>query len=177
MAALDGAPRQGGHAEARTSAAEDGHRRRLSRTTVVYCHHPTSEMLMRLIASAGLALALSLSAMPAQAETHEIIHQAFAATEAWADRLADRAQDLADQAHDAIIIGGIIVSMNRNTISGGAVGCALGAATGASSTLALAVPTAGATIAAAPNATMVGCALGAAGGAALGYSLDYPEGR
>ncbi len=142
---------------------------------------------MRFMVLGLLTLAMTLSAAPsradtpARADTHQIIHQAFAAaeslTQAWVDRLADRADDLATQAHDAIIIGGIIVSMNRNTISGGVVGCTLGAMTGAGSTLALAVPTAGASIAAAPNAGMIGCALGAAGGAALGYSLDYPEGR
>ncbi len=136
---------------------------------------------MRLVVSGLLALGLSLSVAPARADTHQIIHRAFAAAEAWTqdavDRLADRAQDFAAQAHDAIVVGGIIVSMNRNTISGGVVGCTLGAATGAGSTLALAVPTAGASLAAAPHAGMVGCALGAAGGAALGYSLDYPAGR
>ena len=134
---------------------------------------------MRWLTAVPLALAavLPLSAAPAKADTHDLIHQAFAAAEGWADRLADRADDFAAAAHDAIIIGGIIVSQNRNAISGGAVGCTLGAATGMGSTMALAVPTGGATIAATPNAMMLGCALGAAGGAALGYQLDYPSGR
>jgi len=134
---------------------------------------------MRWLTAVPLALAtlLPLSAAPARADTHDLIHQAFAAAEGWADRLADRADDFAAAAHDAIIIGGIIVSQNRNAISGGAVGCTLGAATGMGSTMALAVPTGGATIAATPNAMMLGCALGAAGGAALGYQLDYPSGR
>ena len=137
---------------------------------------------MRWMTAIPLALValLPLSTAPAEAETidtHALIHQAFAAAEDWADRLADRANDFAAAAHDAIIIGGIIVSQNRNTISGGAVGCTLGAATGMGSTMALAVPTGGATIAATPNAMMLGCALGAAGGAALGYQLDYPSGR
>jgi len=134
---------------------------------------------MRWLTAVPLALValLPLSAAPAEADTHEIIHQAFAAAEGWADRLADRADDFAAAAHDAVIIGGIIVSQNRNAISGGAVGCTLGAATGMGSTVALAVPTGGATIAATPNAMMLGCALGAAGGAALGHHLDYPSGR
>src|SRR5712675_283292 len=104
---------------------------------------------MRWLTAVPLALAalLPLSAAQARADTHDLIHQAFAAAEGWADRLADRADDFAAAAHDAIIIGGIIVSQNRNAISGGAVGC------------------------------MLGCALGAAGGAALGYQLDYPSGR
>jgi hypothetical protein len=134
---------------------------------------------MRWLTAVPLALAalLPLSTAPAKADTHEIIHQAFGLAEDWADRLADRAQDYAAAAHDAIILGGIIVSQNRNAISGGAVGCTLGAATGMGSTVALAVPTGGATIAATPNAMLLGCALGAAGGAALGYQLDYPSGR
>jgi len=134
---------------------------------------------MRWLTAVPLALAtlLPLSAAQAKADTHDLIHQAFAAAEGWADRLADRADDFAAAAHDAIIIGGIIVSQNRNAISGDAVGCTLGAATGMGSTMALAVPTGGATIAATPNAMMLGCALGAAGGAALGYQLDYPSGR
>jgi len=134
---------------------------------------------MRWLTAVPLALValLPLSAAPAEADTHEIIHQAFAAAEGWADRLADRADDFAAAAHDAVIIGGIIVSQNRNAISGGAVGCTLGAATGMGSTVALAVPTGGATIAATPNAMMLGCALGAAGGATLGHQLDYPSGR
>ena len=139
--------------------------------------------MMRWLTVIPLALAalLPLSAAPAKADTHAIIHQAFGAAEAvaenWADRTIDRAQDYAAAAHDAILIGGIIVSQNRNTISGGAVGCALGAATGVGSTVALALPTGGAALAATPNATLLGCALGAAGGAALGYQLDYPVGR
>ncbi len=122
---------------------------------------------MRWLTAVPLALAtlLPLSAAQARADTHDLIHQAFAAAEGWADRLADRADDFAAAAH------------NRNAISGGAVGCTLGAATGMGSTMALAVPTGGATIAATPNAMMLGCALGAAGGAALGYQLDYPSGR
>ena len=137
---------------------------------------------MRWLTAVPLAFAalLPLSAAPAKAETidtHALIHQAFTAAEGWADRFADRAADYAAAAHDAIIIGGIIVSQNRNAISGSAVGCTLGAATGMSSTMALVVPTGGATIAATPNAMMLGCALGAAGGAAIGYQLDYPSGR
>jgi hypothetical protein len=125
----------------------------------------------------ALAALLPLSAAPAKADTHEIIHQAFGVAESWADRLADRAQDYAAAAHDAIILGGIIVSQNRNAISGGAIGCTLGAASGMGSTMALAVPSGGATIAATPDAMLFGCALGAAGGAMLGYQLDYPAGR
>ena len=139
--------------------------------------------MMRWLTAVPLALAafLPLSAAPAKADTREMIHQAFSTAEVlaedWANRAIDRAQDYAAAAHDAILIGGIIVSQNRNAISGGAVGCALGAATGVGSTVALALPTGGATLAATPNATLLGCALGAAGGAALGYQLDYPAGR
>jgi hypothetical protein len=137
-------------------------------------------LVMRWLTAVPLALAalLPLSAAPARADTtHDIIHQAFVAAEGWADQLADRGTHFAAAAHDAIIIGGIIVSQNRNAISGGAVGCTLGAAAGMSSTVALAVPTGGATIAATPNAMALGCALGAASGATLGYQLDYPTGR
>lgn len=139
--------------------------------------------MMRWVTAVPLALAafLPLSAAPAKADTHAMIHQAFSAAEAmaegWADRAVDRAQDYAAAAHDAILIGGIIISQNRNTISGGTIGCALGAASGVGSTVALALPTGGAALAATPNATLLGCALGAAGGAALGYQLDYPAGR
>jgi hypothetical protein len=134
---------------------------------------------MRWLIAVPLALSvmLPLSAVPAKADTHALVHQAFAAAEGWVDQFANRADDFAAAAHDAIIVGGIIVSQNRNAISGVAVGCTLGAATGMGSTVALAVPTGGLTVAATPNAMMLGCALGAAGGAALGYQLDYPSGR
>src|SRR5260370_39871364 len=97
---------------------------------------------MRWLTAVPLALValLPLSA-PAKADTHELIHQAFAAAEGWVDRLADRADDFAAAAHDAIIIGGIIVSQNRNALSGRAVGGTVGAAAGMGSAGALAGPT------------------------------------
>src|SRR5216684_1032718 len=109
---------------------------------------------MRWLTAVPLALAalLPLSSAQARADTHDLIHQAFAAAEGWADRLADRADDFAAAAHDAIIIGGIIVSQQRNAISARADGCTLGAATGIGSTLELAVPTRGGTLATTANA-------------------------
>src|SRR5260370_5568052 len=132
---------------------------------------------MRWLTAVPLALAtlLPLSAAQARADTHDLIHQAFAAAEGWADRLADRADDFAAAAHDAIIIGGIIVSQNRNATSGGAVGCTLGAATGMGSTMALAVPTGGATIAAAHHTSMIGYELRASDRTAPGYSSGSPS--
>src|SRR5260221_11964484 len=112
---------------------------------------------MRWLTAVPLALValLPLSA-PAKADTHELIHQAFAAAEGWVDRLPDRADDFAAAAHDAIIIGGIIVSQNRNPISGAAVGCPLGAPTGMGSAGALARPTGGRATAPAAEAMTLG---------------------
>ena len=125
---------------------------------------------MKLGAISVLALSLaSLSPEAARADTHETIHQAFAAMEAVT-------QDLASHAQEAILIGGALVSQHRNTVSGGALGCALGATAGASSALALALPTGGVSVGAAPNAVAIGCGLGMIGGAALGYQLDHPSG-
>jgi hypothetical protein len=125
---------------------------------------------MRCVVISILALTL-LSLLPkaARADTHETIHQAFAAMEAVT-------QDVAARAQEAILLGGALVSQHRNTVSGGALGCALGATAGASSTLALALPTGGVSIGAAPNAVAIGCGLGMVGGAALGYQLDHPTG-
>jgi hypothetical protein len=114
---------------------------------------------------------------PESQQSHEQIHQFFSTLEGLADQLADRTAELNEQARQAIIAGGAVVSLNRYTISGGALGCALGATLGASTMVASGVPTGGATIAATPNAMILGCALGAATGAAMGYPLDYPGGR
>lgn len=117
----------------------------------------------------ALTLALLSLAAPARADTHEAVHQAFTTMEGWVDRFLD-------QSEAAIVEGGAVISMNRNTVSGGALGCAAGAALGAGSTVMLGIPTGGATIAAAPDAVAIGCAVGAIGGAALGYPLDHPWG-
>jgi len=117
--------------------------------------------------------------MPAMAQTgssHEAIHQFFSGMEALANRLADKSDEFTTEAHQAIILGGAVVAQNRNTIAGGALGCAVGAALAASSAAMLGVPTGGASVAVAPNAMAAACALGTAGGAALGYPLDHPEG-
>ena len=125
---------------------------------------------MRRVMTSILALALiSLMPNPSRADTHETIHQAFAAMEAVT-------QDLAARAQEAILIGGALVSQHRNTVSGGALGCALGATAGASSALALALPTGGVSVGATPDAVAVGCGIGMVGGAALGYQLDHPTG-
>lgn len=125
---------------------------------------------MRLCAISILAFALaSLSPAAARADTHETIHEAFAAAEAVT-------QDLVARAQQAILIGGAIVSQHRNTVSGGAFGCALGATAAAGSVLALALPTVGVSVGAAPDAVAIGCGLGMIGGAALGYQLDHPTG-
>jgi len=58
-------------------------------------------MMMRWLTVIPLALAalLPLSASPAKADTHEMIHQAFSTVEVlaegWANRAVDRAQDYA----------------------------------------------------------------------------------
>lgn len=117
----------------------------------------------------ALALALILLAAPARADTHEAVHQAFSTMAGWVDRFLDRGEA-------AIVEGGAVISMNRNAVSGGALGCAAGAALGAGSAVMLGIPTSGATVAAAPDAVAIGCALGAIGGAALGYPLDHPWG-
>src|SRR5260370_41937889 len=113
---------------------------------------------MRWLTAVPLALAtlLPLSAAQARADTHDLIHQAFAAAEGWADRLADRADDFAAGAHDAIIIGGIIVSQNRHAISGGAGGWPLGAPAAMGSTLAAAGAARGAQLAGGPPARVAG---------------------
>lgn len=120
--------------------------------------------------SAVLAVFLALSTMPAKAADHESIHETFMTMEALVEQLAD-------QANEALVTGGVIVSANRNTISGGAMGCAVGAAAVAGWAAALGGPVGGASLGAAPDALIVGCALGAAEGAALGYPLDHPNGR
>ena len=129
------------------------------------------------------AFCLLLPAAPAQAQSpgpasssHEAIHQLFSNMEALADRLADKSDEFTTEARQAIILGGAVVAQNRNTIAGGALGCAVGAALAASSAAMLGVPTGGASAAVAPNAMAAGCALGTAGGAALGYPLDHPNG-
>ena len=125
---------------------------------------------MRCVTSSVLALPLiSLLPNTARADTHETIHQAFVAMESIT-------QDLAARAQEAILMGGALVSQHRNTVSGGALGCALGATAGASSALALALPTGGVSVGAAPNAVAIGCGIGMIGGAALGYQLDHPTG-
>ena len=65
--------------------------------------------MRRWLTAVPLALAafLPLSAAPAKADTHEMIHQAFSAAEVmaegWANRAVDRAQDYAAAAHVAIL--------------------------------------------------------------------------
>ncbi len=113
------------------------------------------------------AALISVLSSTARADTHESIHEAFVAMEAVT-------QNLASRAHAAILIGGAVIYQYRNTLSGSALGCAVGATAGAGSTLALALPTGGASLGAAPNAAAIGCGLGVLGGAALGYQLDRP---
>jgi len=139
---------------------------------------------MRVVIPALAAFAaLSLPAVPAMAQTqiqtgpsHEAIHQFFSGMEALANQLADKSDEFTTQARQAIILGGAVVAQNRNTIAGGALGCAVGAALAASSAAMLGVPTGGASVAVAPNAMAAACALGTAGGLALGYPLDHPQG-
>ena len=139
---------------------------------------------MRIVIAALAALTLlSLPVVPATAQTqtqagpgHEAIHQFFSGMEALANRLADKSDEVTTEARQAIILGGAVVAQNRNTIAGGALGCAVGTALAASSAAMLGVPTGGASVAVAPNAMVAACALGTAGGAMLGYPLDHPEG-
>src|SRR5690348_4840190 len=117
---------------------------------------------MRRAITSILALTLaSLLPNAARTDTHETIHQVFAAMEAVT-------RDLASRAQEAVLMGGAFVSQYRNTVNGSALGCALGATAGASSALALALPTGGVSVGATPNAVAVGCGIGMIGGAALG---------
>ena len=132
---------------------------------------------MRRIMSAlfGLALVLPVGT-PARADTHADIHRFFGELEAMTDQLADQADQLTIQARQAIIMGGAAIAQNRNTLSGGALGCAAGAIALGGSVAILRPPTAGAAVAASPDAIAMGCVLGALGGASLGYELDHPRG-
>jgi hypothetical protein len=75
-------------------------------------------------------------------------------------------------AEHAIVIGGVVVYRNRHAIAGAVLGCAVGSAAAATPTLALALPTAGGSLAAAPTAAAVGCGIGGVGGAVLGHAID-----
>ncbi len=135
---------------------------------------------MRLAVTALLALSVALPLAHARAEPrdgHEQIHQFFNALEGLTERLADQTTQSATQAREAIVAGGAIIAQNRNTLSGGALGCALGALAAGGSAAVLGVQSGGATATAAPDAVLAGCALGALGGASLGYQLDHPAGR
>jgi hypothetical protein len=135
---------------------------------------------MRPILPALIAFILLPLAGPARAQSndpHSAIHQFFGTLEQWADRLADRSDEFQRDARQAIIMGGAVISENRNLLSGGILGCALGATAAGGATALLGVPTGGEAAAAAPDAAVAGCLLGAAAGASLGYQLDYPTGR
>ena len=133
---------------------------------------------MRSLVPAFLVFVLAVPLAPARAETAEnraAIHQFFTELEALTNQLADQTDAFSHQARETIIAGGAVVAQNRNTISGGALGCAAGAAAAAGSAILLAPPTAGASAAAVPNVAVMGCALGALGGASLGWGLDHPK--
>lgn len=72
----------------------------------------------------------------------------------------------------AVVTGGLVVSRNRHTIAGAAMGCGTGAATGAGIAAVLGLASGGIALAALPPAAGLGCAVGAAGGIAIGYPLD-----
>jgi len=133
---------------------------------------------MRTMLLALIALALPPAPAQAQAPTSDqkaAIHDFFRDLEMLTDRLADQADEFSHHAREAIIAGGALVAQNRNTISGGALGCAAGAVVAGSSAVLLSAPSAGASAAVAPDAVAAGCALGALTGAGLGWELDHPR--
>jgi hypothetical protein len=72
----------------------------------------------------------------------------------------------------AVVTGGLVVSRNRHTIAGGAMGCAAGAALGAGAAAVLGFASGGLALPAVPPAAALGCAAGGAIGIAVGYPLD-----
>jgi hypothetical protein len=72
----------------------------------------------------------------------------------------------------AVVLGGIVVSRNRHTIAGAALGCGSGAALGAAGAAVLGLASGGIGFAAVPPAAGLGCLVGGALGVAEGYPLD-----
>lgn len=72
----------------------------------------------------------------------------------------------------AVVLGGIVVSRNRHTIAGAALGCTAGAALGAGGAAALGVASGGIGFAAVLPAAGFGCLIGGGLGVAEGYPLD-----
>jgi hypothetical protein len=72
----------------------------------------------------------------------------------------------------AVVTGGLVVSRNRHTIAGGAMGCTAGAALGAGAAAVFGFASGGLALPAVPPAAALGCAAGGAVGIAVGYPLD-----
>jgi hypothetical protein len=125
-----------------------------------------SEDDMKKAIAAAALLTLSWTADGAAAATEEGPAEGF-----W-ENLRTATAEATIAAEHAIVIGGVIVYRNRHAIAGALLGCVAGSAAATTPTLALALPTVGGSLAAAPTAAAVGCGVGGVGGAVLGHAID-----
>jgi hypothetical protein len=109
----------------------------------------------------GLAIASTIGA-------HALRHAAVSAVHASRDLV----YQLRLQVEPAVVTGGLVVSRNRHTIAGGAMGCTTGAALGAGAAAVFGIASGGLALPAVPPAAALGCAAGGAVGIAVGYPLD-----
>jgi hypothetical protein len=109
----------------------------------------------------GLAIASTIGA-------HALRHAAVSAVHASRNMVYQFRLEV----EPAVVTGGIVVSRNRDTIAGGAMGCAAGAALGAGTAAVLGFASGGLALPAVPPAAALGCAAGGAIGIAVGYPLD-----
>lgn len=109
----------------------------------------------------GLAIASTVGA-------HALRHAAVSAVHASRDLVYQFRLEV----EPAVVTGGFVVSRNRHTIAGGAMGCAAGAALGAGAAAVFGVASGGLALPAVPPAAALGCAAGGAVGIAVGYPLD-----
>jgi hypothetical protein len=109
----------------------------------------------------GLAIASAVGA-------HALRHAAVSAVHASRDMV----YQFRLQVEPAVVTGGLVVSRNRHTIAGGAMGCGTGAALGAAAAAVFGLASGGLALPAVPPAAALGCAAGGAVGIALGYPLD-----
>ncbi len=109
----------------------------------------------------GLALASAVGA-------HALRHAAVSAVHASRDMV----YQFRLQVEPAVVTGGLVVSRNRHTIAGGAMGCGAGAALGAAAAAVFGLASGGLALPAVPPAAALGCAARGAVGIAVGYPLD-----
>ena len=109
----------------------------------------------------GLAIASTIGA-------HALRHAAVSAVHGSRDLVYQFRLEV----EPAVVTGGLVVSRNRNTIAGGAMGCTAGAALGAGAAAVFGFASGGLALPAVPPAAALGCAAGGAVGVAVGYPLD-----